>query len=70
MSVDDARGTLEGIFRDTHYDDPSEEFVEGMLAPWDSQAAIISLSCNAIGTNTSHTTETDTSEVTTRRRHP
>ncbi len=30
MSVDDAREMFEGIFRDTRYDDPSEEFVEGM----------------------------------------
>ncbi|AHG02362.1 alpha/beta hydrolase (plasmid) [Halostagnicola larsenii XH-48] len=66
MSVDDAQGLLEGILRDTRYDDPSEEFVEGMLAPWDSQAAIISLSRNAIGTNTSHTTEIDSTEISAR----
>ena len=66
MSVDDAQEMLEGIFRDTRYDDPSEEFVEGMLAPWDSEEAIVSLSRNAIGTNTSHTTEIDPSEISAR----
>ncbi|SEV88417.1 alpha/beta fold hydrolase [Natrinema salifodinae] len=66
MSVEDAREMLEGIFRDTRYDDPDEEFVEGMLAPWDSEEAIVSLSRNAIGTNTSHTTEIDPSEISAR----
>ncbi|WP_049926937.1 alpha/beta fold hydrolase [Halopiger goleimassiliensis] len=66
MSVDDARNLLEKIFRNTRYDDPSEEFVDGMLAPWDSEEAIVSLSRNAIGTNTSHTTEIDPSEISAR----
>ncbi|WP_339103311.1 alpha/beta hydrolase [Haloterrigena salinisoli] len=66
MSVDDARELLEGIFRDTRYDDPDEAFVEGMLAPWDSDEAVVSLSRDAIGTNTSHTTEIDPSEITAR----
>ncbi|QSW99745.1 alpha/beta fold hydrolase [Haloterrigena alkaliphila] len=66
MSVDDAREMLEGVFRETRYDDPSEEFVDGMLDPWDSEAAIVSLSRNAIGTNTSHTTEIDPSEISAR----
>ncbi|ADB61080.1 alpha/beta hydrolase fold protein [Haloterrigena turkmenica DSM 5511] len=66
MSVDDARELLEDIFRDTRYDEPEEAFVDGMLAPWDSEEAVISLSRNAIGTNTSHTTEIDPSEITAR----
>ena len=66
MSVDDARELLEDVFRETRYDEPEEEFVEGMLAPWDSEEAVVSLSRNAIGTNTSHTTEIDPSEITAR----
>ncbi|WP_254769333.1 alpha/beta fold hydrolase [Salinilacihabitans rarus] len=66
MSVDDARELLEGMFRETRYDDPDGAFVEGMLAPWDSDEAIVSLSRNAIGTNTSHTTEIDPSEIAAR----
>ncbi|WP_049924695.1 alpha/beta fold hydrolase [Halopiger djelfimassiliensis] len=66
MSVGDARDLLEGIFRTTRYDDPEEAFVEGLLAPWDSETAIVSLSRNAIGTNTSHTTEIDPSDVSAR----
>ena len=34
-----------------------------MLAPWDSEEAETSLSRNAIGTNTSHTTEIDPTEI-------
>ena len=66
MSVDDAREMLEGVFRDTRYNEPEEAFVEGMLAPWDSEEAVVSLSRNAIGTNTSHTTEIDPSEIDAR----
>ncbi|ELZ17176.1 alpha/beta hydrolase fold protein [Haloterrigena salina JCM 13891] len=66
MGVDDVRETLEGVFRDTRYDDPEEAFVDGMLAPWDSEEAAVSLSRNAIGTNTSHTTEIDPSEIPAR----
>ncbi|WP_207592859.1 alpha/beta fold hydrolase [Halomontanus rarus] len=66
MSVDDVREMLEGLFRDTVVGEPDEEFVDGMLAPWDSEEAIVSLSRNAIGTNTSHTTEIDPSEISAR----
>ncbi|WP_276256323.1 alpha/beta fold hydrolase [Halomontanus rarus] len=66
MSVDDVRELLEGLFRDTVVGEPDEEFVDGMLAPWDSEEAIVSLSRNAIGTNTSHTTEIDPSEISAR----
>ncbi|MDS0475533.1 alpha/beta hydrolase [Natrinema sp. 1APR25-10V2] len=66
MSVDELQEMFEGLFRDTLTGDPDEAFVEGMLAPWDSEEAMISLSRNAIGTNTSHTTEIDPSEITAR----
>ncbi|GAB3668422.1 alpha/beta fold hydrolase [Halopiger thermotolerans] len=64
MSVDDLQNMLRKLYRNTLYgDDPDEEFVEGMVAPWDSEEAKISLSRNAIGTNTSHTTEIDLAEI-------
>lgn len=66
MGVQDVREMLEEVFRETRYDDPNAEFVDGMLAPWDSDEAIVSLSRNAIGTNTSHTTEIDPSEISAR----
>ncbi|MDF9744327.1 alpha/beta fold hydrolase [Natrinema salsiterrestre] len=66
MSPDDLQEMLEGLFRDTLAGEPDEAFVEGMLAPWDSEEAVVSVSRNAIGTNTSHTTEIDPSEITAR----
>ncbi|PCR89355.1 alpha/beta fold hydrolase [Natrinema ejinorense] len=66
MSPDDLQEMFEGLFRDTLAGEPDETFVEGMLAPWDSEEAVVSLSRNAIGTNTSHTTEIDPSEITAR----
>ncbi|APW99487.1 alpha/beta hydrolase [Halobiforma lacisalsi AJ5] len=65
MSVDDLQKTLRGLYRETLYgDDPDEAFVEGMVSQWDSEEAMVSLSRNAIGTNTSHTTEIDPADVT------
>ncbi|WP_226480271.1 alpha/beta fold hydrolase [Natrinema amylolyticum] len=66
MSVDDLQEMLEGLFRDTLTGEPDEEFIDGMLAPWDSDEAVVSLSRNAIGTNTSHTTEIDPSDISAR----
>lgn len=45
-------------------DEPNPEFVEGMKAPWDSAEGRISLSRNAVATNTSHTTEIDYGAIT------
>ncbi|MGZ0747699.1 alpha/beta fold hydrolase [Haloparvum sp. AD34] len=45
-------------------DDPNPEFLEGMKAPWDSEQARVSLSRNAVATNTSHTTEIDYGAIT------
>lgn len=60
MSVDELQDMLRSIFRDTLADDePDEEFVDAMVSQWDSDDAVISLSRNAIGTNTAHTTEID-----------
>lgn len=47
-------------------DDPDEAFIEGMKIPWNSEQGLVSLSRNAIGTNTSHTTEIDPSEIEAR----
>ncbi len=66
MSADDLQELLEGLFRDTLTGEPDEAFIEGMLAPWDSEEAVVSLSRNAIGTNTSHTTEIDPSNISAR----
>lgn len=66
MSVDDVQGLLDGIFRDTLHGEADEAFVDGMTSPWQSEEGVTSLSRNAIGTNTSHTTEIDPGRVTAR----
>ena len=67
MDVDDVQEVLDGIYRETLYeDDPSEEFIDGMVTQWGSPEGIISLSRNAIATNTNHTTEIDPADVTAR----
>jgi pimeloyl-ACP methyl ester carboxylesterase len=67
MSVGDLQGMLDEMFRTGLVsDDPDEAFIEGMKAPWDSEEGLVSLSRNAIGTNTSHTTEVDPSEIDAR----
>jgi pimeloyl-ACP methyl ester carboxylesterase len=59
-SPEEVREILAETFRGTLVrDDPPEEFVEGMVAPYDSEQAVRSLSRNAVATNTSHTTELD-----------
>ena len=64
-SVDELQEMLDGLYRKTLYsDDPSEEFVEGMKAQWQSEQAAVSLSRNAIATNTNHTTEIDYGAIT------
>ncbi|MFC7240438.1 alpha/beta fold hydrolase [Saliphagus sp. GCM10025317] len=66
MSVDDVQEMVEKIFRNTLAGESDEAFLEGMLAPWNAEEGIVSLSRNAIATNTSHTTEIDPGEVTAR----
>lgn len=63
-SVDEIQEMLDGLFRDTLWGEPSEEFLEGMKAPWRSEEGVTSLVRNAMSTNTSHTTEVDPTEVT------
>lgn len=64
-SVEELQGMFDGLFRDTLYgDDPSEEFLEGMKAPWNSEEGVTSVVRNASATNTSHTTEIDPGAVT------
>lgn len=63
--VDEMQAQLDGIFRQTLYgDDPGEQFVAGMKAPWDSEEGLVSLVRNAAATNTNHTTEVDPAAVT------
>jgi pimeloyl-ACP methyl ester carboxylesterase len=67
MSVDDLQGMIDEMFRGGLYsDDVDEAFIEGMKVPWNNEQGLVSLSRNAIGTNTSHTTEVDPSEITAR----
>lgn len=64
ISVDDPQELLRGVFRETLYGtDPSEEFVDGMVSQRTAEAGLVSLSRNAIGTDTSHTTEIDPSGI-------
>ena len=65
MAVEELQELLRDVYRDTlSGDDPDETFVEGMVSQWGSEEAKTSLSRNAIGTNTSHTTEIDPADVT------
>jgi len=63
MDVEDLQGMLDGMLQSTLAGEPDDAFVEGIEAPWRSETAKTSLSRNAIGTNTSHTTEVDPSEI-------
>ncbi|MFB6172152.1 MAG: alpha/beta fold hydrolase [Haloarculaceae archaeon] len=57
-SVDAVHDRLAGAFRQgVHADDPDETFIEGMAAPWSTEAGTVSLSRCAVATNTNHTTE-------------
>lgn len=44
-------------------DTPADSFVEGMHAPWESDAGRLSLVRNAVSLNTNHTTELDYEEI-------
>jgi pimeloyl-ACP methyl ester carboxylesterase len=64
-SVEEIQETPDGMFRQSlAAADPSDEFVEGMKAPWNSEAGLVSLVRSAAATNTNHTTEIDPTEVT------
>ncbi len=63
-SVDDLREMLEDTFTSTlSRDDPREGFLDGMVAPWESEEGVTSLVRDAVATNTNHTTEIDPSDV-------
>ncbi|MFD1564479.1 alpha/beta fold hydrolase [Haloarchaeobius amylolyticus] len=63
MSVDDVDEQLTQTFQTTLID-PDDEFVEAMVSRFRSDEGRISLSRNAIATNTSHTTEIDYGAIT------
>lgn len=60
---EEVRETLAETFRNGTYGEASEAFVEGMVEPWGTEEGVVSLSRAASGTNTSHTTEIDPSEI-------
>ena len=67
MDEPEFRETFQRVFGGGLYtDDPPATFVEGMLAPWQSEAGRISLERNAVATNTNHTTEIDYGEISVR----
>lgn len=64
-SVEELQTTLETAYRETlRGDDPSTEFIEGMLAQCRTKEGAISMGRNAIALNTNHTTEIDYSAIT------
>ena len=63
MSVDDVTEQLTEMFSGTLID-PDDEFVEAMASRFASDEGRVSLSRNAIATNTSHTTEIDYDAIT------
>jgi len=63
MTVDDVEEQLTQMFQGTLID-PDDEFVTAMVSRFASDDGRISLSRNAIATNTSHTTEIDYDAIT------
>lgn len=60
MSDEEFDATFTEVFAGGLYGDgPHDEFVEGMLAPWQSPTGRASLERCAVATNTNHTTEID-----------
>jgi pimeloyl-ACP methyl ester carboxylesterase len=58
LSDEELEAKLDFAFADGLSDEAGHEaFVEGMKAPWRSEAGRLSLSRNAVATNTNHTTE-------------
>jgi haloalkane dehalogenase len=57
--LDDLEAQVSSAFSQGTYNDPDEEFVEGLSAPWLSEEGRTSLSRCAVATNTNHTTEID-----------
>jgi pimeloyl-ACP methyl ester carboxylesterase len=65
-SMEQLEGKLDFAFGDGLYGDAEDhaDFVEGMKAPWLSEAGQLSLTRNAVSTNTNHTTELDYGAIT------
>ncbi|EMA38631.1 alpha/beta fold hydrolase [Halococcus hamelinensis] len=63
-SFDDLEEHVGGVFSQGTHDDADPEFVEGMLAPWLTEAGRTSLARCAVATNTNHTTEIDYDAIT------
>jgi pimeloyl-ACP methyl ester carboxylesterase len=65
-SMEQLEGKLDFAFGDGLYGDAEdhETFSEGMKAPWLSEAGQLSLTRNAVSTNTNHTTELDYGAIT------
>ncbi|MFC6717993.1 alpha/beta fold hydrolase [Natrialbaceae archaeon GCM10025810] len=64
MDDDDLEEQLDGAFAGGAYGEADPEFVEGMKAPWLTPEGKVSLSRNAVATNTNHTTELDYGSIT------
>lgn len=64
MSVEEVQTMLEGLFQRPGDAEYSQTFVDAMTAPWNSEAGVVSLSRNAVATNTNHTTEIDPTGIT------
>lgn len=62
--LDDLEEQVSSAFSQGTYDEPDSAFVEGMTAPWISEAGRTSLSRCAVATNTNHTTEIDYDAIT------
>lgn len=63
-SVEELQGMLDDLLRDTlAREEPLEDFLAGMKAPWRSEEGLTSLVRNAISTNTNHTTEVDPAAI-------
>lgn len=62
-SVEEMQEVVEGIFRAMVKEPASDEFMEGMLEPWNSEEGVVSLVRNCSALNTNHTTEVDHSAI-------
>jgi pimeloyl-ACP methyl ester carboxylesterase len=61
--VTEVHGQVAGAFEQGVHGEPEEAFVEGLAAPWNSEAGITSLSRCAVATNTNHTTEIEYGDI-------
>jgi pimeloyl-ACP methyl ester carboxylesterase len=63
-SPEEMQGMLKDLIHDVLYaDEPDPDFLNGIMAPWNSQEGVTSVVRNAVSTNTNHTTEIDPKEV-------